>query len=34
MKKAMTTRFARMEQLNEFPSLQRNSRYKRWYEVN
>ena len=34
MKKAMATHFARIQQLFEFLSLQRNSQYKRCHELN
>ena len=34
MKLCMATHFARMQQLDEFPSLQRNSPYKRYHEEN
>ena len=34
VKKGMTTHFARMQQLDEFPSLQRNSQYKHCHEAN
>ena len=34
MKLSMATHFARMQQLDKFPSLQRNSPYKRYHEEN
>ena len=34
MKKCMATHFARMQQLDKFPSLQRNSPYKRYHVEN
>ena len=34
MKLSMATHFARMQQLDEFPSLQRNSPFKRYHELN
>ena len=34
MKLRMATHFARMQQLDEFPSLQRNSPFKRYHEEN
>ena len=34
MKKCMATHFARMQQLDEFPNLQRNSPFKRHHEQN
>ena len=32
MKLSMATHFARMQQIDEFPSLQRNSLFKRYHE--
>ena len=34
IKRAVATHLARMQQLDEFPSLQRNSQYKRCHEAN
>ena len=33
MKLSMATHFARMQQLNKFPSLQRNILFKRYYKM-
>ena len=33
MKKAMTTHFTRMQELDEFPLLQRDNQYKRCHEA-
>ena len=34
MKLSMTTHFTRMQQLDEFPLLQRNSSFKRYHKMN
>ena len=34
MKLCMDTHFARIQQIDEFPSLQRNSAFKRYHEKN
>ena len=34
MKLSMATHFSRMQQLDEFPSLERNSPFKRYHKIN